>query len=460
MYEGEQTQQEAKIAKMKEEGVDEYDVRKQEEVLAETVMMIPERRTALESASQDLTDLLVRRARPRTRPSGSPAHPPRRLTAFASVVRRKRRRQWRSASARRLRLRRTSSLVLASCLAREWRLLHFNKVSFVTTQARTTAQSARTQRTQQVGEEGLVLQAEGLLNYAPQLLDGGRRDNLVAKPPRIPVKRDIAVAQRGPTAVLAQHVLDVVLHHLEPLRRWIELRQLQVLAHSSEHGCAHAAHAAAAVAVAASHRGPSLAAASFRSRWLGRAGCKERGVGEECLPYHQAVRARGLLVDEKIASLAHVAVAQDGAGHRALDRGHGLEVGGPLPALPLRGVPSLPPVHSQQPAARLLEEASELDAVGEHRLQPYLAADRQSRRGRHRPDDRSHTRPVYSVVQKRSVETVRRRLLRAAEIQIDGVDPAIARRQGAGLGEDCRLVAAQLQDQRPVPRARPGVTCR
>ena len=61
MYETEQGQQEAKIAKMKEDGVDEYDIRKQEEVLAETVMMIPERRTALESAVQDLTDLLVRR---------------------------------------------------------------------------------------------------------------------------------------------------------------------------------------------------------------------------------------------------------------------------------------------------------------------------------------------------------------------------------------------------------------
>ncbi len=59
MYETEQGQQEAKIAKMKEDGVDEYDIRKQEEVLAETVMMIPERRTALEAAVQDLTDLLV-----------------------------------------------------------------------------------------------------------------------------------------------------------------------------------------------------------------------------------------------------------------------------------------------------------------------------------------------------------------------------------------------------------------
>ena len=59
MYETEQGQQEAKIAKMKEDGVDEYDIRKQEEVLAETVMMIPERRTALEAAVQDLGDMLV-----------------------------------------------------------------------------------------------------------------------------------------------------------------------------------------------------------------------------------------------------------------------------------------------------------------------------------------------------------------------------------------------------------------
>ena len=74
MYETEQGQQEAKIAKMKEDGVDEYDVRKQEEVLAETVMMIPERRTALEAAAQDLTDLLVSSAQAALRGDCRPEH--------------------------------------------------------------------------------------------------------------------------------------------------------------------------------------------------------------------------------------------------------------------------------------------------------------------------------------------------------------------------------------------------
>ena len=74
MYETEQGQQEAKIAKMKEDGVDEYDVRKQEEVLAETVMMIPERRTALEAAAQDLTDLLVSSAQAALRGACRPEH--------------------------------------------------------------------------------------------------------------------------------------------------------------------------------------------------------------------------------------------------------------------------------------------------------------------------------------------------------------------------------------------------
>ena len=93
---------------MKEDGVDEYDVRKQEEVLAETVMMIPERRTALESAVQDLTDLLV--------------HPPKsaQLRAFLAmnslpygcVARRKRKKLSPSASVRRLLRPRVSSAVL------------------------------------------------------------------------------------------------------------------------------------------------------------------------------------------------------------------------------------------------------------------------------------------------------------------------------------------------------------
>ena len=51
-------QQEAKVAKMKAEEKDEYDIRKQEEVLAETVMMIPDTRGRLERGVVDLEELL------------------------------------------------------------------------------------------------------------------------------------------------------------------------------------------------------------------------------------------------------------------------------------------------------------------------------------------------------------------------------------------------------------------
>ena len=58
MYHTEQEQQEAKVAKMKAEEKDEYDIRKQEEVLAETVMMIPDTRGRLERGVVDLEELL------------------------------------------------------------------------------------------------------------------------------------------------------------------------------------------------------------------------------------------------------------------------------------------------------------------------------------------------------------------------------------------------------------------
>ena len=62
MYGKEQTEQEAKIAAMREDdSKDEYDVRKQEEVLAETVAMIPDTRGRLERGHEDLEELLVRR---------------------------------------------------------------------------------------------------------------------------------------------------------------------------------------------------------------------------------------------------------------------------------------------------------------------------------------------------------------------------------------------------------------
>ena len=54
MYEKEKTAQEEKIAKMKDSGSDAHDVRKQEEVLAETCGMIPDRQSHLATASEEL----------------------------------------------------------------------------------------------------------------------------------------------------------------------------------------------------------------------------------------------------------------------------------------------------------------------------------------------------------------------------------------------------------------------
>ena len=54
MYQKEQTAQEEKIAKMKDSGADAHDVRKQEEVLAETTAMIPDRQAHLATSSEEL----------------------------------------------------------------------------------------------------------------------------------------------------------------------------------------------------------------------------------------------------------------------------------------------------------------------------------------------------------------------------------------------------------------------
>lgn len=64
---------------MKEDGGDEYDIRKQEEVLAETVMMIPDTRSRLERGVEDLAEMLVR---PKAHHSLiSTRKPPRRICA-------------------------------------------------------------------------------------------------------------------------------------------------------------------------------------------------------------------------------------------------------------------------------------------------------------------------------------------------------------------------------------------
>eukprot|EP00952_Eustigmatos_sp_NYUAD-ZCMA_P008861 36751-Eustigmatos_ZCMA.PRE.1 len=58
-YEKEAVQQEAKVAKMKEEGRDAYDIKKQEEVLQESYMMIPDSKTRMKASLEDLEAFLV-----------------------------------------------------------------------------------------------------------------------------------------------------------------------------------------------------------------------------------------------------------------------------------------------------------------------------------------------------------------------------------------------------------------
>eukprot|EP00730_Choanoeca_flexa_P017071 TRINITY_DN8173_c0_g1_i1.p2 TRINITY_DN8173_c0_g1~~TRINITY_DN8173_c0_g1_i1.p2 ORF type:complete len:116 (+),score=36.23 TRINITY_DN8173_c0_g1_i1:245-592(+) len=55
-------QQEKRIQKFKDEGRDEYDVRKQYEVLDECTMMIPDTQRRLEAAHKDLSQMLENEA--------------------------------------------------------------------------------------------------------------------------------------------------------------------------------------------------------------------------------------------------------------------------------------------------------------------------------------------------------------------------------------------------------------
>lgn len=57
-YEKEVVTNEARVQKMRDEGKDPYDIRKQEEVLQESYMMIPDSKARLESTLADLEALL------------------------------------------------------------------------------------------------------------------------------------------------------------------------------------------------------------------------------------------------------------------------------------------------------------------------------------------------------------------------------------------------------------------
>lgn len=58
VYEREVEEQREKIKKLKQEGKDEYDIRKQEEVLQECLMMIPECKRRLAKAFEDLDNIV------------------------------------------------------------------------------------------------------------------------------------------------------------------------------------------------------------------------------------------------------------------------------------------------------------------------------------------------------------------------------------------------------------------
>lgn len=57
-YEKEVITNEARVQKMRDDGKDPYDIRKQEEVLQESYMMVPDSKSRLERALTELNDLV------------------------------------------------------------------------------------------------------------------------------------------------------------------------------------------------------------------------------------------------------------------------------------------------------------------------------------------------------------------------------------------------------------------
>eukprot|EP01038_Epipyxis_sp_PR26KG_P004658 gene4658-6545_t len=57
-YKIEVTRNEARIQKMRDDGKDPYDIRKQEEVLQESYMMVPDSTTRMEQTLEELSSLL------------------------------------------------------------------------------------------------------------------------------------------------------------------------------------------------------------------------------------------------------------------------------------------------------------------------------------------------------------------------------------------------------------------
>mmetsp|Transcript_29909 Transcript_29909/g.41339 ORF Transcript_29909/g.41339 Transcript_29909/m.41339 type:complete len:105 (+) Transcript_29909:75-389(+) len=57
-YKGDAEKQKERIQKMKENGADEYDIKKQDEVLVETMTMIPDSQKRYDSKKEELQDLM------------------------------------------------------------------------------------------------------------------------------------------------------------------------------------------------------------------------------------------------------------------------------------------------------------------------------------------------------------------------------------------------------------------
>ncbi|XP_071450211.1 tubulin-specific chaperone A-like [Hetaerina americana] len=58
MYESQVEQEKVRLQKFKDQGKDEYDIRKQEEVIQESIMMVPETHKRLLAAFQELNSML------------------------------------------------------------------------------------------------------------------------------------------------------------------------------------------------------------------------------------------------------------------------------------------------------------------------------------------------------------------------------------------------------------------
>ncbi|CAM9989680.1 unnamed protein product [Phaeothamnion confervicola] len=61
-YENEAKTNEARVQKMRDDGKDEYDIRKQEEVLQESYMMIPDSKARLQTSLSELKTFLEQHA--------------------------------------------------------------------------------------------------------------------------------------------------------------------------------------------------------------------------------------------------------------------------------------------------------------------------------------------------------------------------------------------------------------